>query len=204
MPRRTVQEVTVQDVQKRRNPNKHYVRRLQNLSFSHLASFSVPSPAGWRKNKEGIRLQWNPEAADGWLVEWFGLGPGLGMTQLELGRARGLERGSGGVGGYSAGLGGGKGEEVGLPRGPQPNIWMMNQRAGEPSGGTSVSFTSRVFSSLGQKTAAVAVRELQQVPKHSFNRRSRASANILDQQVTISQCACQCASQSVYFSCWFQ
>ncbi|KAM7374621.1 hypothetical protein PAMP_007268 [Pampus punctatissimus] len=25
MPRRTVQEVTVQDVQKRRNPNKHYV-----------------------------------------------------------------------------------------------------------------------------------------------------------------------------------
>lgn len=25
MPRRTVHEVTVQDVQKRRNPNKHYV-----------------------------------------------------------------------------------------------------------------------------------------------------------------------------------
>lgn len=81
MPRRTVQEVTVQDVQKRRSPSKHYVRpvlfkpskqpqsdsrtekrvevySVARLSFlsgkvktKRVSSYSRPRQQEWRKKK---------------------------------------------------------------------------------------------------------------------------------------------------------
>lgn len=56
MPRRTAQEVLVQDVQKRRNPNKHYVRRLfLSLGLCLLRLASLPRP-GKVKTKEGCQV----------------------------------------------------------------------------------------------------------------------------------------------------
>lgn len=68
MPRRTVQEVTVQDVQKRRNPNKHYVSPLCNYHSRVICcvkcatdrGYSAVSPfvlSGKVKNKESVKLQ---------------------------------------------------------------------------------------------------------------------------------------------------
>lgn len=68
MPRRTVQEVTVQDVQKRRNPNKHYVSLLCNYHNRVICcvkcatdrGYSAVSPfvlSGKVKNKESVKLQ---------------------------------------------------------------------------------------------------------------------------------------------------
>lgn len=68
MPRRTVQEVTVQDVQKRRNPNKHYVSLLCNYHNRVICcvkcatdrGYSAVSPfvlLGKVKNKESVKLQ---------------------------------------------------------------------------------------------------------------------------------------------------
>lgn len=70
MPRRTVQEVTVQDVQKRRNPNKHYVRRLQNLSVSlgfFFSSFSCRTEEKQREDQITAEPGGNRRLA-AWLV----------------------------------------------------------------------------------------------------------------------------------------
>lgn len=68
MPRRTVQEVTVQDVQKRRNPNKHYVSLLCNYHSRVLCCVKCATDRGYSavppfvlsgkvKNKESVKLQ---------------------------------------------------------------------------------------------------------------------------------------------------
>lgn len=62
MPRRTVQEVTVQDVQKRRTPNKHYVSVISTsptVNNCLIRSFycSFPFPVRQSKNKERIKFQ---------------------------------------------------------------------------------------------------------------------------------------------------
>lgn len=88
MPRRTVQEVTVQDVQKRRNPNKHYVRRLRNLFFFSsllwlLFQFLLLPDGG--KTKRGSDYSGTRrEPTAGWLVRSLE-SPGRTLTQLEWG-----------------------------------------------------------------------------------------------------------------------
>lgn len=51
MPRRTVQEVTVQDVQKRRNPNKHYVS-MRFIYSPSLCLFNNHSRSGFAAGLE--------------------------------------------------------------------------------------------------------------------------------------------------------
>lgn len=63
MPRRTVQEVTVQDVQKRRIPNKHYVSLTETPPAAGAGLVwteprrSSPLSVGQSENKERIKLQ---------------------------------------------------------------------------------------------------------------------------------------------------
>lgn len=98
MPRRTVQEVTVQDVQKRRNPNKHYVRRLQNLSVSLGFFFQfLLLPEGGKTKRGSDYSGTRREPTGGWLV------PSLEKSRAENDTA-GVERGVGGEGGFSAAL----------------------------------------------------------------------------------------------------
>lgn len=85
MPRRTVQEVTVQDVQKRRNPNKHYVRRLRNLFFFFLLwllfqFLLLPDGGKTKRGSDYSGTQREPTA--GWLVRSLE-SPGRTLTQLE-------------------------------------------------------------------------------------------------------------------------
>lgn len=46
MPRRTVQEVLVQDVQKRRNPNKHYVSLIFNVTAAARLLLKIGADRG--------------------------------------------------------------------------------------------------------------------------------------------------------------
>lgn len=87
MPRRTVQEVTVQDVQKRRNPNKHYVRRLQNLSLG----FFFSSFSSWRteEKQRGDQITAEP-GGNRRMVGWFGVWSRTENDTAGVGRGRGL------------------------------------------------------------------------------------------------------------------
>lgn len=58
MPRRTVQEVTVQDVQKRRIPSKHYVRYVLDYNSNTERGYSAVQGQVITKS---VRLQSEPK-----------------------------------------------------------------------------------------------------------------------------------------------
>lgn len=65
MPRRTVQEVTVQDVQKRRSPNKHYVRSfIWKIPAATRRDYSAALPLlkSGKVTTKSVRLQFTKPA----------------------------------------------------------------------------------------------------------------------------------------------